>query len=125
MSQSVGPFSDGTPQASQWPIPVDKATPFLITARFSIADSDDSIKPRHFYDYEIHPQVGEAGTYFYHSHVDFQATSAAGPLIVEEASGNSAYDYEEERTLFVSELFNKTDAEIVSGLAEPLSQFIW
>jgi FtsP/CotA-like multicopper oxidase with cupredoxin domain len=56
---ATAPFSDGTPHAAQWPIP-----------------------PGHYFDYELLVPLGMAGTYFYHSHVGFQATSATGPLIV-------------------------------------------
>jgi L-ascorbate oxidase len=56
---ATAPFSDGTPQAAQWPIP-----------------------PLHYFDYELHVPKGMAGTYFYHSHVGFQAISVTGPLIV-------------------------------------------
>jgi FtsP/CotA-like multicopper oxidase with cupredoxin domain len=56
---ATAPFSDGTPHAAQWPIP-----------------------PGHFFDYELFVPIGMAGTYFYHSHVGFQATSVTGPLIV-------------------------------------------
>ncbi|KAJ5703685.1 multi-copper oxidase [Penicillium malachiteum] len=57
----------------------------------------------------LRPSIGEAGSYFYHSHVDFQADTVAGPLIVGEADGVSPYKYDDERTLFLSELFNVTD----------------
>ena len=93
LSQSTAPFSDGTPQASQWPIP-----------------------PHHYFDYEIHPAVNDAGTYFYHSHVGFQAVSAAGPLIVEESSGKPPYEYDDERMLLLSELYNQTNDVIEEGL---------
>jgi hypothetical protein len=33
-------------------------------------------------DYEACPELDDAGTYSYHSHVDFQAISASGPLIM-------------------------------------------
>ena len=59
---AVAPFSDGTPGASQWPIP-----------------------PLHYFDYELEIEKGHAGTYLYHSHIGFQAVTAAGPLIVEDA----------------------------------------
>ncbi|OKL61583.1 hypothetical protein UA08_03264 [Talaromyces atroroseus] len=103
LSQSVAPYSDGTPQASQWPIR----------------------EAQHFFDYELRPQIGEAGTYFYHSHVAFQAVSAAGPLIVLEADGEHPYDYDEERMLFFSELYNNTDDTIQDGLTLPYAQFLW
>ncbi|EEA25167.1 hypothetical protein TMatcc_006611 [Talaromyces marneffei ATCC 18224] len=102
LSQSVAPWADGTPQASQWPI-----------------------KAQHFFDYELRPQIGEAGTYFYHSHVGFQAVSASGPLIVEEAERLVPYEYDEERMLFLSELFNNTDKTIQEGLTAPLTGFLW
>ena len=46
LEMATSPFSDGSPVASQWPIP-----------------------PEHFFDYEVFVPVGQAGTYFYHSHV--------------------------------------------------------
>ncbi|GAD97655.1 laccase, putative [Paecilomyces variotii No. 5] len=95
----TAPFSDGTPLASQWPIP-----------------------PDHFFDYEIRPEVGYAGSYFYHSHVGFQAVSASGPLIVED-SQPLPYTYNEERLVYLSDFFNKTDKVIEDGLvADP---FTW
>ena len=42
--------------------------------------------------------------------------TAAGPLIVEEASGSPPYPYDEEKTFFFSELYNKTENELVNGL---------
>lgn len=96
---AVSPFSDGTPAVSQWPIP-----------------------PNHFFDYEIETVIGMAGTYFYHSHVGFQAVTAAGPLIVEDARP-IPYVYDEERLIALSDIFEKTDAQIESGLrANP---FAW
>lgn len=99
LSQSIAPFSDGTPQISQWPIP-----------------------PQHFFDYELHPVAEEAGTYFYHSHVGFQTVSAIGPLIVEDAEA-CHYDYDEERIFQLTEYFNKSDDSIVEGLIA--SPFVW
>lgn len=75
----------------------------------------------HFFDYEIHVPFGMAGTYFYHSHVGFQAVSCAGPLIVEDAK-KSPYHYDEEKIIFLSDVFNKSNDVIESGLvASPLS----
>ncbi|CEL08619.1 hypothetical protein ASPCAL11767 [Aspergillus calidoustus] len=95
----TAPFSDGAPAASQWPIP-----------------------PGHFFDYEVRPEPGTAGTYFYHSHVGFQAITAKGPLIVESCDP-PLYDYDEERTILISDYFGKTDAEIEAGLTS--SNFTW
>ncbi|KAI9800291.1 MAG: hypothetical protein M1833_003405 [Piccolia ochrophora] len=99
LTMDVSPFSDGTPQASQWPIP-----------------------PHHFFDYEIHPKVGHAGTYFYHSHVGFQSVTAVGPLIVQEG-GKAPYEYDEEKYILMTDAFNKTDKQIESGLTA--TPFVW
>ncbi|KAI0445829.1 Cupredoxin [Xylaria telfairii] len=97
LTQFAYPFSDGTPLASQWPIP-----------------------PQHFFDYEIRTTNGTAGTYFYHAHVGFQAVTATGPLIVESAEP-SPYKYDDERIVFLQELFDQTDTQIEEGLvATPL-----
>ncbi|KAI1747464.1 Cupredoxin [Xylaria castorea] len=97
LTQFAYPFSDGTPLASQWPIP-----------------------PHHFFDYELKTTNGTAGTYFYHAHVGFQALTATGPLIVESADP-SPYKYDDERIVFLQELFNQTDTEVEEGLeATPL-----
>ncbi|KAI1272699.1 Cupredoxin [Xylaria sp. FL0933] len=92
LTQAAYPFSDGTPLASQWPIP-----------------------PHHFFDYELKTDNGTAGTYFYHAHVGFQAISATGPLIVESAEPPT-YDYDDERIVFIQELYNQTDEEVEKGL---------
>lgn len=93
---ATSPFSDGTPGASQWPIP-----------------------PMKYFDYEIGIPDGMAGTYFYHSHVHFQAVSATGPLIVEDKV--VPYQYDEERIVMLQDVFNKTDEQIEHGLvASPL-----
>lgn len=85
------------------------------------ADLDtDRDQAQHFFDYELRPQIGEAGSYFYHSHVGFQAVSAAGPLIVEEANGEPPYDYDDEKIMFFSELYNNTDNAIEASLTDPL-----
>ncbi|KAJ6183729.1 Multicopper oxidase [Penicillium mononematosum] len=99
LSQSAAPFSDGSPMASQWPIP-----------------------PGHFFDYEVLPQYGEAGTYFYHSHVGFEAVSATGPLIVRDPH-DSPYLYDEERIIVLTDYFNKSDAQVEQGLTS--NPFIW
>ncbi|KAH8669081.1 putative laccase [Xylariales sp. PMI_506] len=92
LSMAVAPFSDGTPGASQWPIP-----------------------PMHYFDYELGLDIGHSGTYFYHSHIGFQAVTAAGPLIVEDAE-SPPFEYDEERTIALGEVYDKTDAEIEDGL---------
>lgn len=92
------PFSDGTPLASQWPIP-----------------------PQYFFDYELNIPSGSAGTYFYHSHVGFQAVSCSGPLIVEDKI--SPYEVDGDRIVHIQELFNKTDTTIEQGLKA--TPFAW
>ncbi|KAE8448912.1 hypothetical protein EG329_008708 [Mollisiaceae sp. DMI_Dod_QoI] len=92
LSMAVSPFADGTPQVSQWPIP-----------------------PMHFFDYEIKPEIGMAGTYFYHSHVGFQSVSAAGPLIVDDCNG-PPYKYDDEKIVFIQDTFAGNDSTIEAGL---------
>jgi L-ascorbate oxidase len=88
----MAPFADGTPGVSQWPIP-----------------------PGHFFDYEIAPEAGDAGSYFYHSHVDMQALSCTGPLIVEDC-GSSPYHYDDERILLFQDHFLESDDELVENI---------
>ncbi|KAH9868288.1 hypothetical protein J1614_007360 [Plenodomus biglobosus] len=98
LTQRTAPFSDGSP-VSQWPI-----------------------APHRCFDYEIHPETDDSGTYFYHSHVGFQAVSAAGPLIVEDF-GLPPFEYDEERIVFFQDYFNKTDEAIEKGLVS--TPFVW
>lgn len=88
--------------ASQWPIP-----------------------PHHYFDYELKTPEGTAGTYFYHSHVDFQTSTANGALIVDDPSSRrSPYPVDGgDRIIHISELFYGTDNEIAKGLRE--SPFRW
>ncbi|KAI9708348.1 MAG: hypothetical protein M1820_004052 [Bogoriella megaspora] len=98
LSERVAPFADGTPGASQWPIP-----------------------PSHFFDYEVAPEAVDEGTYFYHSHVYFQATTATGPLLV--TGDASPYAYDEEFVVLVGDAFAKNGDAITQGLlANP---FVW
>ncbi|KAL2198113.1 laccase-like protein [Corynascus similis CBS 632.67] len=99
LSQRFAPFSDGTPSATQWPIP-----------------------PGHFFDYEIQTELGDAGTYFYHSHVDMQALSCTGPLIVEDCN-SPPFHYDDERILLFQDHFQKSAAEMIQGLTS--TQFVW
>lgn len=69
----------------------------------------------HFFDYEMKPEVGMAGTYFYHSHVGFQAVSAAGPLIVEDCT-EPPYKYDSEKIVFIQDTFTGNDSTIEAGL---------
>ncbi|OQV23350.1 L-ascorbate oxidase [Hypsibius exemplaris] len=101
LTMRMSPFSDGTPAASQWPIP-----------------------PMHFFDYEFELQSGDAGTYFYHSHVGFGAVTAYGALIIEERVKDSPpFVYDDERTLVLTDIFYRNDSDIVGGLmGDP---FLW
>ncbi|KAH5431090.1 hypothetical protein HBI23_230910 [Parastagonospora nodorum] len=98
LTQRTAPFSDGSP-VSQWPI-----------------------APHRCFDYEIHPEPEDAGTYFYHSHVGFQAISAAGALIVEDV-GPPPFHYDEERIVLIQDYFNKSDETIEKGLRSV--PFVW
>jgi L-ascorbate oxidase len=99
LSQRSAPFSDGTPQASQWPIPY-----------------------ANFFDYEVRPEAGDAGTYFYHSHIGFQAISAHGALIVEECDG-LPYQYDDDIILMFGDYYNKTDTHVENSLLA--TPFVW
>lgn len=92
LAQAAYPFSDGTPMASQWPIP-----------------------PHHFFDYELKTARGTAGSYYYHSHIGFQASTATGALIVDD-SGPPPYTYDEERLVFLQEYWPSTDDEVSRDL---------
>ncbi|KAK4643207.1 Ascorbate oxidase (AO)-like protein [Podospora bellae-mahoneyi] len=94
LTQRMAPFADGTPLASQWPIP-----------------------PGHFFDYEIATNNDDAGTYFYHSHVGIQAISCTGPLIVDDC-GSSPYHYDDERILHFQDFFQKSDQEMMSDVTK-------
>ncbi|KAB5542819.1 Cupredoxin [Coniochaeta sp. 2T2.1] len=85
LAQRMAPFSDGSPQAAQWPIP-----------------------PGHFFDYEVQTALGDSGTYFFHSHTGMQAMSACGALIVEDCD-SPPYDYDEELILQFSDYSPRSD----------------
>ncbi|KAL7917227.1 Cupredoxin [Trichoderma austrokoningii] len=99
LSQATYPFSDGTPLASQWPIP-----------------------PLHFFDYELKAPNGSAGTYFYHSHVGFQASTPTGVIIVKDPQ-SPPYETDGERIVFLQEFWNRTDEQVVKGLES--TPLIW
>ncbi|KAI1139100.1 putative multicopper oxidase [Hypoxylon sp. FL0543] len=92
LTMRTAPFSDGTPIVAQWPI-----------------------APGKFFDYEIHPEVGDAGTYFYHSHMGFQAVTAHGLLVVEDQD-SPPYQYDEDIPVVFADWYMKTDEEVETGL---------
>ncbi|KAM4061159.1 multicopper oxidase domain-containing protein [Hirsutella rhossiliensis] len=98
LAQKTAPFSDGTPLVSQWPI-----------------------APGYFFDYEIRPDIGDAGTYFYHSHVGFQLLTAHGALIVEEQDPTKAEkEYGKDVILMLGDYYAAEDHTIEAGLlADP------
>ncbi|KAJ3494714.1 hypothetical protein NLG97_g3909 [Lecanicillium saksenae] len=92
LSLAAFPFSDGSPLASQWPIP-----------------------PLHYFDYEIKASKGSAGTYFYHSHIGLQALTAAGAFIVED-TGPPPYPVDGEEIITLQEIYHRTEDDITDGL---------
>lgn len=112
---------------SQWPIKVSSTRD--IHCSVTILENGvikQKEQAQHFFDYEVRPEVGEAGSYFYHSHVGFQAVSVAGALIVEEQLDHEVpYSYDDERIVFLSELYNKTDEMILDELTRPLNIVAW
>ncbi|KAI1293146.1 L-ascorbate oxidase [Xylaria venustula] len=99
LTMRTAPFSDGSPQVSQWPI-----------------------APGEYFDYEIHPEIGDAGTYFYHSHIGFQSMTAHGVLYVEDA-GTPPYHWDADVPVLLSDFYKKSDQEIESDLTS--TPFIW
>ncbi|RMZ85906.1 hypothetical protein DV736_g6540, partial [Chaetothyriales sp. CBS 134916] len=99
LSLRTSPFSDGTPEVSQWPI-----------------------APGEFFDYVITPLFGDAGSYFYHSHVGFQASTAQGVIIVEDAK-ITPYKYDQDVSMFVQDFYPKNDSTIEQGLVS--NPFTW
>lgn len=95
ISQRAAPFSDGVPTVSQWPIAPDQ-----------------------YFDYELRPEHGDAGTYFYHSHVGFQAVTARGLLIVDddEAPEDAPYQYDDDIPLVFGDYYPREDHSIEQGL---------
>jgi L-ascorbate oxidase len=93
LSQRTSPWSDGTPEISQWPI-----------------------APNEFFDYSITPQIGDAGSYFYHSHVGFQSNTAQGVVLVKEAQNKPPYSYDDDLALFIQDYFPGNDSSIEQGL---------
>lgn len=92
-------FSDGSPLATQWPIPA-----------------------LNYFDYELQVPLGEAGTYFYHSHIGMQALTATGALIVEDC-GPPPYEYDDERVLLWHEHYKQDDKTFEEGLLAAPLQF--
>ncbi|KAK4449629.1 putative L-ascorbate oxidase [Podospora aff. communis PSN243] len=92
LAQKMAPFADGTPLASQWPIP-----------------------PGHFYDYELDAENEDSGTYFYHSHVGMQALTCSGPLIINDC-GAEPFDYDDERILHFEDFLMQSGSEMMGDL---------
>jgi L-ascorbate oxidase len=75
------------------------------------------IAPYHYFDYEIRPEIGDAGTYFYHSHVGFQAVTAHGILIVHAAKdAMPPYAYDGDIPVLLSDYYQRNDSDIEAGL---------
>ena len=63
----------------------------------------------------MHPDASEAGTYFYHSHVGFEAITASGALIVKDA-GAPPYQYDDELVIEIGDFYSADDQTIESML---------
>jgi FtsP/CotA-like multicopper oxidase with cupredoxin domain len=56
---------------------------------------------------EIAQEPGFHGTYFYHSHVDFQISTASGPIVVEPRSGGACpVEYDEEIVMMMGDYYH-------------------
>lgn len=73
------------------------------------------IAPHDYFDYAITPAIGDAGSYFYHSHVGFQANTAQGVLVVEDQRP-LPYQYDEDIPIFIQDYFPRNDSSIEKGL---------
>ncbi|RMZ79865.1 hypothetical protein DV737_g3263, partial [Chaetothyriales sp. CBS 132003] len=80
------------------------------------------IAPGEFFDYSITPCIGDAGSYFYHSHVGFQAITAHGAIIVEDAKP-IPYKYDHDVSILIQDFYPKNDSTIEDGLTADL--FKW
>lgn len=70
------------------------------------------------------PQVGDAGSYFYHSHVGMQAITASGVIIVEDFKADTLpYAYDHDDSLFFQDFYNKNDLVMEAGLVA--NPFVW
>ncbi|KAI0123766.1 Cupredoxin [Xylariales sp. AK1849] len=74
------------------------------------------IAPGEYLDYEIRPEVGDADTYFYHSHVEFQSVTAHGLLLVEGANGTTPYEYDDDIPVVLSDCYRNEDEVLEAGL---------
>ncbi|KAK0644189.1 multicopper oxidase-domain-containing protein [Cercophora newfieldiana] len=99
LTQRMAPFADGTPLASQWPIP-----------------------PGHFFDYELATRGEDSGTYFYHSHVGLQAMSCSGPLIIDDC-GTAPFNYDEERIFHFEDFFTMPNEQMTGDVTG--NPFTW
>lgn len=97
--QRNSPWSDGAPSITQWPIlPMNSFT----------------------YEFQVPDQMG---TFFYHAHSGYQQSTLHGALIIHAKDFACPYQYDEEKTLIVNDLWHRTDQDLIAGL---LSQpFKW
>lgn len=101
LSMSASPASDGTPSISQWPI-----------------------APGNWFQYEFFLGPEDEGTYFYHSHVGMQLTTAHGALIVSSSRPcHPEAPRPQEMIMLVSDYWHKTDSNLIEGLLS--DPFIW
>jgi FtsP/CotA-like multicopper oxidase with cupredoxin domain len=82
LSMAASPWSDGTPNLSQWPIAPGKS-----------------------FEYEYFLQDDNVGTYFAHSHVGLQLSTAFAPLIIHPRKLCPTAPTFAERILMVSDIW--------------------
>lgn len=77
-----------------------------------------------YFDYSITPQIGDAGSYFYHSHVGLQAITATGVLIVDDIKADPLpYSYDSDISLLLQDFYHKNDSVMEKGLVA--NPFVW
>lgn len=101
LAMAGSPWSDGTPMISQWPI----------------ASGD-------YFLYEFFPTSENVGTYFYHSHVGMQLSTAHGALIISDSDAPTNTSPEPiEKVMVLADNWFKEDRPLTQGLlADP---FVW
>lgn len=101
LAMAASPWSDGTPMISQWPI----------------AAGD-------YFLYEFFPTSENTGTYFYHSHVGLQLSTAHGALIISPNKQCKTLQPEvEDKIMLLADYWYKEDRVLLEGLLS--DPFVW
>ena len=100
LHQRGSPQYDGVAYGTQWPILPGKS----FTYKYRITNSP--------------------GTYWYHAHYQLQSQAVFGAFIIEDNKGEAPYEYDEERTMLLSDWYRASDTEQLVGLMSPTFKWI-